>query len=476
MNSTLTYKRVKEKFFGIDFIKLFSMLLVTFFLAYYAPKFFIYVLLGITLILFYRSKSNFFWLAYFIIIFSAPFGLFAEQIKGLHNGFPLFQILPGISLNYFQIFEIIAIIKVIVLKRKYAYFIKKELNALVIYFGLLVIIAFFIHKASIVSILEVIRHLLHYSLIYTLPRLITNKYDFKKFINLLLPFIILHFSDAVLFLLNGGDYFDVGFSRNQRYSRFAGSGRFLTIGQSFGYTYNVYILSMVYMVYNNRYKLLKTSFILMGFFIVLAGGFRSWFVIYIIILATYLLSTNRKVATILYGLSFIIISIGILNTNFEFNNTLTNNIERILTVTDLGEEGSIANSSIDEKTENRLPGQLLLIAKSPLTGYGFTSIKGDTDVGNFALIVDLGIIGFIIYLFIWAKYIKMLTSVIKNTLISNEHKIAAKIFLAAIIGLLISHFTTNGVFGLVSDIPLTFILLLFVSDFLMKEANRTITN
>lgn len=459
----------KENFFGIDFFKLLGLVFLTFIISYYTPKIIALLFVVFTLILFFRSKNDYFWLAFFLVLYSAPFGLFAESRRGLSNGLPLFSFMPGFSLNYYQAFEIIAILKAIILKRNYTYKLKKEFNVLLAYFGLLLYIAFFFRQTSLSVIIIVIRNLFPYSLIFILPRLIITKKDFYKLVYLLLPFIFFHFIDSVLYLANGGVFYNIGYDRVARYLN---ETRYIAVGGQFEIVYISFVLAMIIYIKSNYNKFIKISIILMSFFIIIAGAYRSWFVIFVLIFATYLLTTNKKLASIIYSFAFILIISNVLSSNIKFNKALSNNINRIAEVTKIFDNGTATNKETNEKMQLRLPSQIKLIEESPIFGWGFTNHQGDPDVGNFALLVDLGILGFVLYLVLWIKFAAMYIEVIRNKLIPSNYRAMAKVLLASFLGLLISHFTTNGVFGLVSNYPILAPLFVFISDFLMKQARK----
>lgn len=461
------------KIFGTDFKLLLALLLLSFLVSYFTPKILTQVFFLGTLVAFFRSSKSYFWLAYFIVLFSAPFGLFSESQRAIQTGIPLFTVLPGISLNYFQLFALVALIKSTQVKIKYRYFVSKSLIMLFAYFGFLLALAILFHRASLMPILYDIRGMLYYTFLFSLPRLIGNKEKFYRFLHLLIPFITLHFVDSIYYSLNNGRYLVLGFDRNERMEeKITGMVyRFILMGGMFNYLFLTFLVSMLLFNLSKKQAFYKSMFMGMAFFVIVAGGFRSWFVIFSIILATHLASVKNKFSVLFYGVAFIIIVSGIFGSNFA-NNPVGLAFERATGVFKIFERDSDASASLQWKTEGRLPRQLELIRQSPITGWGFTENKGDHDVGNFGMLVDMGFLGFAVYVILWISIIRMFLRVINNRMILNEYRIGAKVLLAGFVGLLISHFTTNQIFG-ISTFTILISFFLFISDFFMKEALST---
>ena len=68
---------------------------------------------------------------------------------------------------------------------------------------------------------------------------------------------------------------------------------------------------------------------------------------------------------------------------------------------ELGQKESFSTKSIEMRTTVRLPQQLLFIRENPVTGWGFTDRFADPDTGNFGLLVQVGFIGFALFVFFW---------------------------------------------------------------------------
>ena len=141
--------------------------------------------------------------------------------------------------------------------------------------------------------------------------------------------------------------------------------------------------------------------------------------------------------------------------------------QRISTVFSLGDESSPATQQINAKIDMRLPSQLQYIQENPLTGWAFTKRIGDPDVGNFALLVDVGFVGFLIFLWFWFSYFHILKKHIASAKTRNARN-ALRMLIVLFVGILLSHFTTNMVFIYYGGIFVG--TWVFLSEFIIQEA------
>ena len=123
-------------------------------------------------------------------------------------------------------------------------------------------------------------------------------------------------------------------------------------------------------------------------------------------------------------------------------------MQRILSVFEVNREGYFLPESIESKFAVRLPPQLELIRQNPITGWGFTEKRGDVDVGIFGHWVEVGLVGLALFFFLWYDYIRLTRAAIKDRRLPRQYRNLMFVILAGFVGLLISHFTTNQIFGI----------------------------
>jgi len=457
-----------------EHIWLWGVFWATVVVIYLLPQILDYVLILLLVGLFIKSKKNYFWLAFFILISFPPFGFFTEGSRDAVHRLPLFSLGAGLSFSTHLIFLFVGLAKALLRRNNvYSYFTKHYI-VLLIYLGLLAAIAFIVHGTDIGTFMDGIKQVFPLSFIFIIYKLIDTREEKYKFMYLLVPFVFLMLFDALFFLITGGDYIYNYFNPyNQREVLplgIASAGelniRFVVMGFHLSYLIFIFSLSFSFLSRYKNYLLLAG---LSAFFIILAAALRSWFVIYSIALLFFLFYSSGKIKHILLmGFLFLLLLVPLMQTSTGIQG-FAGAFKRISTVFTLGEESSAATQQIDAKITRRLPSQLEYIRENPVTGWAFTEKKGDPDVGNFALLVDAGFAGFLIFLWFWISYIVILR---KHILILRDKRArnALRMLIILFLGMLLSHFTTNVVFMLTTGVFIG--LVAFVSEFIISEAKN----
>ncbi|MFW6272219.1 MAG: hypothetical protein ACOC2U_00350 [bacterium] len=455
-----------------EHLQLWGLFWATVFVIYFLPATFNFLFILFVFLLFAGSKRDYFWLAYFILLNYAPFGFFTEGTREAAVRLPLFSIAAGFSFSTEQIFLFIALGKALLKKQKAFSYFKKHYQVLLIYLLILAIIALFLHNADIGTFLDRLKKVFFMLFAFVLFQLMQTRKEKYKFVFLLAPFVFLILFDALYFLATGGNSIytlfnpenirrslSLGIDSNNNLARYLVSGH--------GLSQMIFIFSLSYIFIHKEKKNYLLLAALSAFVVVMAGALRSWFVIYSISILFYVFYQSGKIKnTIATGVLFLLLLIPI-----QYSQTgkmaFGGAFERISTVFTLGEESSASTKSIEGKVTRRLPSQLQYIKENPITGWAFTEKKGDPDVGNFALLVDVGVLGFLIFLWFWLSYIKILRVHIKHFQNKNSKK-ALKLLMISFLGILLSHFTTNAKFLIISGIFIGFFV--FISEFIISEA------
>lgn len=458
-----------KKIFIFDFIKLLLLVIVAYIFCYHLSQMLARFFLIGTLVLFYRSHRNYFWFAFFIIIFTNPLGLFSESLRERSVGIPFFSFGPGISFTYTNLFIIVALIKALIINNKpYKYEFNKALISLFIYFIILILLAFTIHKTTFATVLDILKVAFGYSLIYSLPRLLDRKDQLYSFLYLIIPFVVFFFLDGLYFLLNEYEYLNVGVNRNALLSSSGRlSFRYMFFGGQFHFIYPVFIFSLAISEIDKTKNKLFFTFALLSFGIIIFAALRSWFVIFSIVLLTYFILNRKRILIISIG-AIIVIPLMVVTEKSISDTVISPSINRISSIAEINEEGSESYETIDYKISHRLPAQILLIKQNPITGWGFTDKMTDVDVGIFGMIAQVGFVGLILFLYLWYTVIISLINTIRKQKKLSTNRNVLIILLSGFVGLLISHFTTNQIFG-INTFPIMVSLLLFLTDFYIKD-------
>jgi hypothetical protein len=179
-----------------------------------------------------------------------------------------------------------------------------------------------------------------------------------------------------------------------------------------------------------------------------------------------LYSTGKLKRALIGGVLFLFLLVPILQVSTG-KEVLSGAWERISTVFTITEESSASTKSIQNRIQNDLPRHFSLIKKSPLTGWAFTEKQGNGDVGNFALLVDVGFLGFFIFLWFWISYVRILRNQITR-LKTKEAKKALKMLIVLFLTMFLGHFSTVMIFGIYNRIIFVG-LLVFITEFIISE-------
>jgi hypothetical protein len=185
-----------------------------------------------------------------------------------------------------------------------------------------------------------------------------------------------------------------------------------------------------------------------AFAVVIISATRSWFIIFgLIALFTMWRSKRIKSVVILAGM-FLLLFFFLFSESSISREIFGGSLKRIVTVFDINREGNYLPESMATKFTVRLPPQLELIRQNPVTGWGFTENRGDVDVGIFGHWVEVGLVGLALFFYLWYDYIRLTGAAIKDRVIPVQYRNIIAVMLEGFLGLLISHFSTNQIFGI----------------------------
>lgn len=162
---------------------------ITFVSVYYLPA-------GLTKLIFlvflyraYKTKNDYFWLAWLFIMVDAPGRLFSAS--GLHDlRIPIYTFLPGMSIEFEELLLFMYIAKHYFLKEKAKFVFQKS-------FSYFIMVSAFVFLVSIVegidqdNILETLRNLIPWAWVLVAPSFLSTPEKVLKFSKLLFPFVFL---------------------------------------------------------------------------------------------------------------------------------------------------------------------------------------------------------------------------------------------------------------------------------------------
>ncbi len=469
--------KVKNKKFS-DIKLLFVLLAASIVANYFLPTLFSYLWFIGLLVAFFVSKShtNYFWIVLFWVIFSTPGYLFYKY--GVHH-LPVISITGlGRNVYYEELFGIMVVIKAVMSPIKQIVFYREPLLVIIVYSIFLIFIGLF-SGIGIFTILKSVRYFIPLLLLLFIPRII----PYQSFPNI---FFLMFISSMVMII---AQLFDILFG--YPLAVLFGETQLMVSGKEVGADFSSFdvttgavrtiygpfillfslIVSIIYL--NNRRKEFKPWLLYMiSLFTTLSiflSATRGLIIAACTVLAGLLFYQRRRFRN--YAVSGIIIILLALSIP-RLNMQIVQSFERVLTLEALMKGDLTAEGSLSRITE-RSPRVMNKFWEKPVLGFGFTDEYyeyADGHVGNQTLLLNGGIVGYMIYLY-FIVYI-LYKSYRSYTVRKNRVMI---MFIFGILALILIHSTSAMVFSYAMNVngALSLSLFFYFSDYFLKNRGHS---
>lgn len=391
----------------------------------------------VILIIFFRSKRDYLYFVYIFILIQGPGGLFAKPYCNIFN------LTPTVGIPFVYVFIVVAAVKYWnkLLKSRIRF---AELRLILIYFFFLFIISFF-YGISPRSVLVFIFAALSILFFFELPVFIPDKETFHKVTKLLFFSILLLFGFqlhdilfnpkiAILCRVTQG-FYNIN-SPNQESGElvrtfWSGWISFITLFISL---YHLSKFKDKYFSFNYLYLIACVSFLS-----VFLTATRGYILQYLFLIVMFLIISNRKSLGLILAVPLLLLIVTIIFPTFQKQLKMV--VIRMNTLEDLYSGDETAGGTLTRLTE-RAPRVWNKYIENPLTGFGFSDQGyeyNDGHVGNYTLLVEGGLIGIIIYLFVIFSIVKRLFI----DYVRNRNHLSNIIIAIAILSLIIAHSTSS---------------------------------
>jgi len=158
----------------------------------------------------------------------------------------------------------------------------------------------------------------------------------------------------------------------------------------------------------------------------------------------------------------------------RFAYSVDNSWRRLSTVENLM-QGDVTADGTLMRIDKRLPKVLEGFVQNPVFGWGFSETYEkycDYHVGTFNLMLQVGIIGLILFVTLWINYLKMIYFTRKRLSKNNVFKNPLLVLIISFIGILILQLTQFVFFAYDLGMSAAFFTIIFISfsEFFVKEA------
>ena len=393
-----------------DYYSLLLLLFGTAIFTYIIPSL-KFLFFSILLIRFVYSKRDYLWLIFFFVYMQAPGSLFQKPF----DNYVTITSTVGIAFTY--IFILVAFIKYKVFFPSKNSLQEYKVAKPIFYYILFLILLSFIIGVDLRSLAFIFYVLCSCLFFYLIPYILNNRATVYKFISLLF------FSTILLFIWQ---IHDIVFSKKIFQYFLVGSDELL---RQFGARGNDFELNRVYYsasvstlaLFVSLFLLLKKeinhfsrNYLLLiavvSFLSMFLTATRGYILMYLFCLLAFMFLSRASSISFTFIVVFLIMIITFL---FPiFSDQLSQVYDRLFTLRSIYEGDLTAGGTLTRVTE-RAPKVMEQYLKSPIFGLGYSKIGtifNDDHVGNHTLLLQGGVVGFVLWIFSFFASIKSIST------------------------------------------------------------------
>lgn len=442
-----------------EYFRFLFLVVSTVLFTYYTPDMVSSAWYILLLVIYFNSKDEAFWLAFFFVTtdgFMGFLGIYTTVVKAIPG-------LPGVEIAQFYI--VLSLIKVLFAKKNINLFYGNWMLLLFLYAMFLVLFGILNGLSSELNIyLRMLKMTLPLLLFYTVPRLLKTLDDYKNLFRYLFLVAILAFIAQLNTLFTGFDpriYFrppedpDLGMETE------------IEVGRNFRVLYNqaitlICLFGALYFLVLKKLKVFKDSYlyliIVLAFALAFLSATRGFILSFgLIILAFFIFVQKLNVKQIVV---FSVFFMGLLVaglSNKKVSTQIQFSIDRLLTLNSLA-EGDVSAGGTLIRLNERGPRVMKAWEESPILGSGFSNKfinYSDSHVGNQNILLHAGIVGLLLLAGFIFFFIRKMMHGYLNGSARNIFTKTFPVFIVFLAGWILIHSTSGQQFafyGLPHDI------------------------
>ena len=451
--------------------------------VYYAPTLLNYVYFLVVLVLFWRSKHDYFWFAFYFIIINTPAFLFFESSGEATKRLPLYSLTGGISFSVLDLFVLASLAKVVWLGKMKNFVISQPLRFILIYFALVSIPITFIIGLEDSSFFNNFRPYFYYAVLLSFYFLIDKTEDIFKFGYLMIPYVFFTLFDQLFLLTQDKLLISIinpetirtivnNTVTNDARAYFSG---FLLVLYAFFFA--------IQLRSNPKYEVVTgLAYAVIGIALAtfLLSATRVYLMIPLAVMGMYVLlgqkGTSDAVRLSLFVGLFAIIffSLGIISFDF-FLRSIWPRFEAFFMVL-LGGGNLAEFDTVQNRIDEDLPSILEGIMQSPLIGTGFSGVfrnHENNDLGFVNTILIFGVVGFALFINFFVMLFRQLNRWVKHPWADANARTILNTTRMILVGVLLGYATTYDFFTVRQIERIYFVSVLIASA---EVAVRSIKN
>jgi hypothetical protein len=381
----------KNKIFPERLLYFLLLVIATIVITYRAPRVLASIWYAFLLVLYYMSKDEAFWLAFFLVTvdgFMGFMGLFSVTLNVLPD-------LPAIELCQFYI--ILSFVKAAMSRYRPFIFYKNYLQLLLVYIIFLIVWGQMMgYTGELNAYFRIIKQILPFLLFYSLPRLFTDLKTYERFFGFIFFILIIGFLTQLFTILTGiSPSGTVDFTEQQLSEAMGFRPFFNGAATLLGLLGALFLLSgRAGQRYHKVYLYICIS---SAVGMVFLSATRGWIISFgLILILAFIVALPRNTKQII-GLTVTLALFFLLGlSNSKIRSQAVYSFERLSTLESIT-EGDITAEGTLYRLNLRGPKVMNKWKENPIFGWGFsdeTRKYGDGHVGNQNLLMTTGIVGF----------------------------------------------------------------------------------
>lgn len=450
--------KIKKVIWDNDNTNLFILFLGTLVVVYFIPFVFLKKTLFLALLpIIYKTKKDYFWLAWLFILFDAPGYLFKGGSIDDAERIPAYTLVSSISISFYELVIFTYFLKTILQKKRKGLFLFNKESQ----FFLLLIFLYLTY--SIIGYnfdaITIFRSLAPWFFVFIIIHYLGSDIgSLDKFNKLIFPFIFIYFITQIYSILVGEQFVNL-FKETQLIKSHLSKEDFThaPFRSLSGVFFSIYVVTMAlyyrfkkFPIYPRYYLDLIISVCLINSFLT---GTRGFFLSVLIIIILAYLSNNKlkqilKFSGVIISAIVLVLVFSSLFPKFEKQFKAASNRQSTIL---LLAEGDVTAGGTLRRLDHRGPQVMKKVEENPLLGFGFSNDfynNAQGDVGFHSLILQVGYLGLItLYTLLFFVLFKI-RSIAKSIKYKQLYNKSGYVFAFAILAIIFYHNTTHMSFGL----------------------------
>ena len=304
--------------------------------------------------------------------------------------------------------------------------------------------------------LEAIIKNAHFFLLFSMPLLLTSINDIRRFFKLSVATVLIALAGQIYLILTGTSlsYSIFGVSSNYQIVQEYDVEKFLrpTEGSMASF---MGIVSGLYLFWENPKKKLYLVLVGLAFLSILITASRGWILATLLIIIPFINKISVKYT--LQAVLFFIIIFTIVSQTNVMKTQIARSLDRVSTI-ELLLEGDLTAGGTLSRVTTRHEVVWNKFLQSPLVGYGYSKVYNkniDPHVGNQNLLMNVGIIGYSLFLYL---IISFLLAMRKVTIVDEKYKHLGILYAFSLLAVFLIHSVSRQMFGYGIDIQSSLII------------------